>query len=81
MGRNLAQLLSWLAELPDSEVAALHPQHTQASVRALLPRLKYFDKGTCFVHHIFEGEVHALLPHLKDFDKGCGSNRTWVLGF
>jgi quinolinate synthase len=38
-------------------VRKLHPAHSQASIKALLPRLKYFDNGTCIVHHIFGGEV------------------------
>lgn len=35
--------------------------HTQASVRALLPRLHYFEEGTCIVHHIFGGRVTELV--------------------
>lgn len=61
MGRNLAQLFTSLAEMPDEEVKKLHPQHTQASVKALLPRLHYFEEGTCIVHHIFGGEVTELV--------------------
>lgn len=33
MGRNLAQLLTSLAQGNDEEVAALHPGHTCASIR------------------------------------------------
>ena len=61
MGRNLAQLFTSLAELPDAEVQKLHPKHTQASVKSLLPRLHYFEEGTCIVHHIFGGEVTELV--------------------
>lgn len=61
MGRNLAQLFTSLADLPDEEVQKLHPQHSQASVKALLPRLHYFEEGTCIVHHIFGGEVTELV--------------------
>ena len=61
MGRNLAQLFTSLAEMPDEEVQKLHPKHTQASVKALLPRLHYFEEGTCIVHHIFGGEVTELV--------------------
>ena len=32
MGRNLAQLFSQLAEMPDAEIAAVHPAHTQAGL-------------------------------------------------
>lgn len=45
----------------DEEVKELHPAHTQASIRALLPRLRYFDQGTCIVHHLFGGEVTELV--------------------
>ncbi len=31
------------------------------SVRALLPRLHYFESGTCIVHHLFGAEVSQLL--------------------
>lgn len=61
MGRNLAQLFTSLAELPDEEVQKLHPGHTQATVKALLPRLHYFQEGICVVHHIFGGEVTELV--------------------
>lgn len=61
MGRNLAQLFTSLAEQPDEEVQKLHPGHTQASVKALLPRLHYFQEGICVVHHIFGGEVTELV--------------------
>ncbi|KAI8475551.1 MAG: hypothetical protein J3K34DRAFT_404537 [Monoraphidium minutum] len=61
MGRNLAQLFTMLAAAPDADVAALHPAHTAATVRALLPRLRHFDSGTCIVHHIFGGEVCELV--------------------
>jgi quinolinate synthase len=57
MGRNLQQLLGSLAEMPDAAVAALHPSHTAASVRAALPRLHAYPHGTCIVHHIFGGET------------------------
>ncbi|KAF5842215.1 hypothetical protein DUNSADRAFT_8614 [Dunaliella salina] len=61
MGANLAQLLQWLAQMPDEEVQALHPAHTAASIRALLPRFKYYDNGSCIVHHIFGGEVCEIV--------------------
>jgi len=57
MGRNLAQLFSSLSKLPDEEVRALHPNHTATTVAAFLPRLRYYEDGTCIVHHIFGGEV------------------------
>jgi quinolinate synthase len=61
MGRNLAQLFTSLADQPDEEIQKLHKGHTQASIKALLPRLRYFEDGTCIVHHIFGGQVTELV--------------------
>jgi quinolinate synthase len=62
MGRNLAQLFASLAaEGTPEEVAALHPDHTPETVRALLPRLRYFEDGACIVHHLFGGRVCELV--------------------
>lgn len=61
MGRNLAQLFTQLADLPDEVVQQLHPAHTAATVRALLPRFKHYASGTCIVHHIFGGETCELV--------------------
>lgn len=33
----------------------------QASILDLLPRLHYFDEGTCIVHHIFGAETTSLV--------------------
>ena len=57
MGGNLVQLFERLAEGSEEEVRALHPEHTPETIRALLPRLHYFQEGTCIVHHLFGGEV------------------------
>lgn len=57
MGRNLAQLFTSMAQLSDDEVRAVHPSHTAASVKAFLPRLRYYEDGTCIVHHIFGGQT------------------------
>jgi quinolinate synthase len=61
MGRNLAQLFASMAHMSDEEVRAVHPAHTQASIRSLLPRLHYFDEGTCIVHHMFGAETTSLV--------------------
>lgn len=61
MGRNLAALFTSLSTLPDEQVKEVHPFHTAASIKALLPRLKYYENGTCIVHHIFGGEVCELV--------------------
>jgi quinolinate synthase len=57
MGRNLVELLTSLADMDDERIRALHPAHDRASIRALLPRLHYFEQGTCIVHHMFGADV------------------------
>ncbi len=57
MGHNLQSLFENLCEQPDEVIAALHPQHNQASIRALLPRFHYFQQGNCIVHHMFGDDV------------------------
>ncbi|CAL8471866.1 g11408 [Coccomyxa elongata] len=61
MGANLAVMLRAVAQMSDEEIRALHPEHNRESVRALLPRLHYFESGTCIVHHLFGAEVSQLL--------------------
>lgn len=43
MGANLKEMIRQLATLPDAKVQQLHPAHTAASLRALLPRVHYFQ--------------------------------------
>jgi quinolinate synthase len=59
MGENLRTLFESLAELPDAKIAALHPAHDRASVRALLSRFEVFQQGNCVVHHMFGDSVAA----------------------
>lgn len=33
----------------------------QESILSLLPRLHYFDEGTCIVHHMFGAETTSLV--------------------
>lgn len=47
-----AFLPAYAAPLRSAADASL--PHTR---RALLPRLRYYDQGTCIVHHIFGGET------------------------
>jgi quinolinate synthase len=63
MGENLRTLFTRLAGLDDSAVQALHPEHTRASVEALLERFHYFEQGNCVVHHMF-GE--AVVEQVRD---------------
>ena len=57
MGQNLRSLFTTMAELEDSAIAAVHPQHTRETLKALLPRFHYFEQGNCIVHHMFGAEV------------------------
>ncbi|MEL6342409.1 MAG: quinolinate synthase NadA [Myxococcota bacterium] len=57
MGENLKTIFARLATRPDAEIAALHPQHDQQSVRDLVDRFDYFKQGNCIVHHMFGEEV------------------------
>lgn len=57
MGRNLVQLFTSLATASEDDVRAIHPEHTPETIAALLPRLHYFEDGTCIVHHLFGGDV------------------------
>ena len=57
MGGNLAELFTMMSTWSDEDVAAVHPAHTQKTIKELLPRLRYFQDGTCMVHHMFGGDV------------------------
>lgn len=57
MGANIAELFQQMAMMSDEEIAAIHPQHNRDSIRSLLPRLHYFQDGTCIVHDLFGHEV------------------------
>ena len=61
MGQNLAALFTSLSTLSDDQVKEIHPLHTASTIKALLPRLRYYESGTCIVHHIFGGEVCELV--------------------
>jgi quinolinate synthase len=59
MGENLRALFERMTELDDAAIAAVHPGHDRASLRALLPRFHHFEQGNCVVHHMFGAEVVA----------------------
>lgn len=61
MGRNLAHMLEELSSLDQTRIKALHPSHTQASLRAAHARFGYFGQGLCVVHHMFGEAVVAQL--------------------
>ena len=67
MGDNLAHMFANLAEMSDAQIRQLHPAHDRASIRALLPRFRFFEQGTCIVHHMFGAEVVDLVrKHYDD---------------
>lgn len=57
MGGNLAELLQRMTTWDEEEIKALHPAHDRETIKSLLPRLKYFDDGTCMVHDMFGKDV------------------------
>lgn len=57
MGANIRELLQQMTKMTDEEIAEIHPEHNRDSIRSLLPRLHYFQDGTCIVHHLFGNEV------------------------
>lgn len=61
MGRNLVQLFESLKDWTDEEIKELHPDHDRTSIRSILGRLRYYEDGTCIVHHIFGGETCQLV--------------------
>lgn len=57
MGENLVQLFQRVAELPDAQIRAIHPEHDAASVRNVVDNLHVFPQGNCVVHHMFGRSV------------------------
>ncbi|CAN4085955.1 unnamed protein product [Withania somnifera] len=57
MGSNIVELFSQMSMMTDEEISEIHPLHNRISIKSLLPRLHYFQDGTCIVHHLFGHEV------------------------
>ncbi|KAH9776440.1 Quinolinate synthase [Citrus sinensis] len=57
MGANITELFQQIAMMSDEEIAEIHPKHNKDSIKSLLPRLHYYQDGTCIVHHLFGHEV------------------------
>ncbi|XP_057487202.1 quinolinate synthase, chloroplastic-like [Actinidia eriantha] len=57
MGANIVELFQQMTVMTDDEIAEIHPEHNQDTIRSLLPRLHYYQDGTCMVHHLFGHEV------------------------
>jgi quinolinate synthase len=68
MGQNLRRLFETLLELDEASIRALHPAHTHATIRALLPRFHYFEQGNCVVHHMFGAAVAQQVE--RDYYEG-----------
>ncbi|KAL2243916.1 UNVERIFIED_CONTAM: Quinolinate synthase, chloroplastic [Sesamum indicum] len=57
MGANIMELFRQMTAMSDEEIAEIHPKHNRNSIKSLIPRLHYFQDGTCIVHHLFGHEV------------------------
>ncbi|KAK6924770.1 Quinolinate synthetase A [Dillenia turbinata] len=57
MGANIMELFQQMTMMTDEEIAEIHPEHNSNSIRSLLPRMHYYQDGTCIVHHLFGTEV------------------------
>ncbi|XP_073158828.1 quinolinate synthase, chloroplastic [Henckelia pumila] len=57
MGANIMELFQQMTVMSDEEIASIHPNHNRNSIKSLIPRLHYFQDGTCIVHHLFGHEV------------------------
>ncbi|XP_021286164.1 quinolinate synthase, chloroplastic [Herrania umbratica] len=57
MGANIKELFEQMTLMSDEEIAELYPEHNRDSIKSLLPRLHYYEAGTCIVHHLFGHEV------------------------
>eukprot|EP00929_Paragymnodinium_shiwhaense_P081085 TRINITY_DN4235_c0_g1_i3.p1 TRINITY_DN4235_c0_g1~~TRINITY_DN4235_c0_g1_i3.p1 ORF type:complete len:504 (+),score=106.64 TRINITY_DN4235_c0_g1_i3:64-1575(+) len=68
MGRNLYSMLSLYSTLPDEEIAKLHPEHNQATMKSLLERFHYYQQGICVVHHMFGESVVDTLKQEYPLD-------------
>ncbi|GMH01234.1 hypothetical protein Nepgr_003073 [Nepenthes gracilis] len=64
MGANIAELFKQMTMMSDEEIAEIHPQHNRDSLRSLLPQLRYYQDGTCIVHHLFGHEVVEKLNEM-----------------
>ncbi|KAM0940310.1 putative quinolinate synthase [Dioscorea sansibarensis] len=64
MGANIAELFCQMACMSNEEIAEMHSQHDRSSIRSLLPRLHYYQDGTCIVHHLFGHEVVEKIKEL-----------------
>ncbi|CAH2070590.1 unnamed protein product [Thlaspi arvense] len=64
MGANIVKLFQQMTLMTDEEIADVHPKHNLDSIKSLLPRLHYFQEGTCIVHHLFGHEVVERIKYM-----------------
>ncbi|KAL1207252.1 Quinolinate synthase [Cardamine amara subsp. amara] len=64
MGANIVKLFQQMTLMTDGEIAKIHPKHSLDSIKSLLPRLHYFQEGTCIVHHLFGHEVVERIKYM-----------------
>ncbi|XP_010441718.1 PREDICTED: quinolinate synthase, chloroplastic-like [Camelina sativa] len=64
MGANIVKLFQQMTVMTDEEIAKIHPKHSLSTIKSLLPRLHYFQEGTCIVHHLFGHEVVERLKYM-----------------
>ncbi|KAJ0236911.1 Quinolinate synthase [Hirschfeldia incana] len=64
MGANIVKLFQQMTLMTDEEIANIHPKHNLDSIKSLLPRLHYFQEGTCIVHHLFGHEVVERIKYM-----------------
>ena len=43
MGANIVELFQQMTVMTDDEIAEIHPEHNQDTIRSLLPRLHYYQ--------------------------------------
>ena len=48
MGHNIVSLFTALSELPNEEIQKVHPDHTQETLKDLIPRLEVYPTGMSF---------------------------------
>ncbi|KAI4365959.1 hypothetical protein MLD38_021893 [Melastoma candidum] len=63
MGTNIKELFQQMSLMTDEQISQIHPKHDRLSIRSLLPRLHFFQDGTCIVHHLFG---HEVVGKIKD---------------
>ncbi|KAI5410610.1 hypothetical protein KIW84_055940 [Lathyrus oleraceus] len=64
MGANIVELFQQMTVMTDEEIAAIHPEHNVDSIKSLLPRLYFYQDGSCIVHHLFGHEVVDMIKEM-----------------